>query len=82
VITIGRIKTVLVKRITKQLVKEHPDEFCEDFDKNKEVLKKYVDISSTKIRNVVAGYASRLVKQNKEGKIMKKPGKEDLSKFY
>jgi len=82
VITIGRIKTVLVKRITKQLVKEHPDEFTEDFKKNKEVLAKYAIIASTKIRNVIAGYASRLVKQNKEGKVMRKPGKEDLSKFY
>ena len=39
-ITIGRIKTVLVKRITKQLVKEHPEEFGVDFKKNKEILKK------------------------------------------
>ena len=43
-ITIGRIKTVLVKRITKLLVREHPDEFNEDFNKNKEILKKYADL--------------------------------------
>ena len=81
-IIIGRIKTVLVKRVSKQLVKEHMDEFSVDFNENKEVLKKYAIIKSPKLRNVIAGYVSRLVKQNKEGKVIKKPGKEDLSKFY
>lgn len=78
----GRIKTVLVKRVTKQLVKEHGDEFTEDFDKNKEVLAKYTNIESRKIRNVVAGYVSRLIKQAKEGKVRRSVHKEDLSKFY
>ena len=81
-ISIGRIKTVLIKRITKQLVSEHGDEFTEDFTKNKEVLKKYAEIKSTKIRNVIAGYASRLIKQKKEGKEKKRVSSEDLSKFY
>ena len=81
-ITIGRIKTVLVKRITKLLVREHPDEFNEDFDKNKEILKKYAIIKSPKLRNVIAGYASRLVKQAKEGRQVRRTSKEDLSKFY
>ena len=62
-ITIGRIKTVLVKRITKLLVREHPEEFSEEFDKNKEILKKYAVIKSTKLRNVIAGYLTRLVKK-------------------
>ncbi|MBI2208017.1 30S ribosomal protein S17e [Candidatus Woesearchaeota archaeon] len=81
-ITIGRIKTVLVKRITKQLVREHPDEFNEDFNKNKEILKKYAVIKSPKLRNVIAGYVSRLVKQAKEGRQVRRASKEDLSKFY
>ena len=81
-ITIGRIKTVLIKRISKQLVDEHGDEFSEDFNKNKEVLKKYTDIKSPKIRNVIAGYVSRLVKQAKEGKERRKTSTEDISKFY
>lgn len=81
-ITIGRIKTVLVKRVTKQLVREHPDEFSEDFNKNKEILKKYAVIKSPKLRNVIAGYVSRLVKQAKEGRQVRRASKEDLSKFY
>ena len=81
-IFLGRIKTVLVKRITKQLVKEHKDEFSEDYKKNKEVVDKYAIIKSPKIRNVIAGYAARLVKQSKEDKQKRSINKEDLSKFY
>ena len=81
-ISMGRIKTVLVKRVTKQLVEEHGDEFSDDFNKNKEVLKQYTNIESPKLRNVIAGYVSRLVKQAKEGKVRRRPNKEDISKFY
>ena len=78
----GRIKTVLVKRVTKKLVSEHADEFSEDYSKNKEVLKKYASIKSPKMRNVIAGYVSRLVKQLKEGKQKRMVHPEDISKFY
>ena len=78
----GRIKTANVKRVTKQLVSAHFDEFSEDYMKNKAVLDKYVDIYSPKIRNVIAGYASRLVKQAKSPKERRKTSNEDLSKFY
>ena len=81
-ITIGRIKTVLVKRVAKQLVAEHKDEFTEDFTKNKEILVKYAKISSPKLRNVIAGYVSRLTKQAKEGKVKRRTSTEDISKFY
>ena len=56
-ITVGRIKTILVKRVTKKLVSEHLEELSDDYNKNKEVLKKYLIIKSPKIRNVIAGYA-------------------------
>ena len=78
----GRIKTILVKRVTKQLVNEHAEEFSEDYNKNKELLGKYAKIKSAKIKNVVAGYASRLVKQMKSGKEKKRINVEDISKFY
>ncbi|HJN56482.1 MAG: 30S ribosomal protein S17e [Candidatus Woesearchaeota archaeon] len=78
----GRIKTLLVKRITKQLFSRHADEYSDDFSKNKEALKKHASISSPKITNVVAGYVTRLVKQSKEGKVKRKMVKEDISRFY
>ena len=57
-------------------------EFSEDYNKNKEILKKYAVIKSPKIRNVIAGYAARLVKQSKEDKQKRSLNREDISKFY
>ena len=80
----GRIKTLLVKRIAHKLIKEHSDEFTQDFDKNKELVEKYTNVTSPKMRNVIAGYTARLVKQkiilDKEPK--RRMHEEDLSKFY
>lgn len=62
----GRIKTTLIKRSTKELVEKHGNELSADFSKNKEVVNKRVDVSSKKLRNIMAGYASRLVKKQKQ----------------
>jgi len=58
----GRIKTKAVKRITEELVSGHSEEFTEDFNENKKVVEKYVDVPSTKLRNIITGYVTRLVK--------------------
>lgn len=63
----GRIKTQFVKRVTKQLVNEHADEVSTDFTKNKEFVDQYLTVSSKKIRNVIAGYATRLAKARLKG---------------
>jgi len=59
----GRIKTTMIKNIGEKLYREHKDEFTTDFEKNKEIVKKYVDIPSKKLRNIVAGYITRLKKR-------------------
>ncbi len=58
----GRIKTKAAKRITEELVENHFDEFTEDFDKNKEIVEQYTEISSKKLRNIITGYVTRRVK--------------------
>ena len=79
----GRIKTLLVKRITKKLINEYGDEFSTDYSKNKTLVSRLTNISSTKIRNIVAGYATRLVKQKLNNKFQyRKLNEEDLSKYY
>lgn len=80
----GRIKTVLVKRIAKKLIKEHAGEFSQEFDKNKELIEKYTNVASPKLRNVIAGYAARLVRQRilLEKEPRRRFKEEDLSKFY
>ncbi len=62
----GRIKTQLIKRVTFDLLEEHRDEFSASFDENKQKVAELTDVSSKKIRNVIAGYITRLVKSNKE----------------
>lgn len=80
----GRIKTMLVKSVAKKLIKEHGPEFSPEFDKNKELVEKYTTVSSAKMRNIIAGYTARLVKQRiiAEKEPRRRLHEEDLSKFY
>ena len=80
----GRIKTKLIKGIAKKLVKEHSQEFTSEFDKNKKFVERYTTASSSKMRNSIAGYTARLVKQRivLEKEPRRRLHEEDLSKFY
>ena len=80
----GRIKTLLIKRIAKKLIKEYGSEFSPHFNNNKELVEKYTNVSSTKMRNIIAGYTARLVKQKiiLENQPRRRVHEEDLSKFY
>ncbi|MFP4523307.1 MAG: 30S ribosomal protein S17e [Candidatus Nanoarchaeia archaeon] len=59
----GRIKTKLVKALTNDVFEKYSDEFTTDFEKNKAVVNDVQVGASTKLRNVIAGYATRLKKQ-------------------
>lgn len=58
----GRIKTQLVKRVTHKLMDEQGENFTTEFDKNKGLVNEYTDVQSKKIRNIIAGYITRLKK--------------------
>ncbi len=58
----GRIKTTQIKRVGKKLVAQHRDVFKTDFDSNKQILPTFVTVPSKKLRNVLAGYITRLMK--------------------
>jgi small subunit ribosomal protein S17e len=58
----GRIKTKLMKRVTIKVFNKHSDEISTDFAKNKEILTKFAELPSKKMRNVIAGYLTRLRK--------------------
>jgi len=55
----GRIKSKLVKRTAKTLLKAE-NKFNENFEENKKILKD--SMPSKKIRNQIAGYITRLKK--------------------
>ena len=58
----GRIKTKLVKRNTLELVKRHLNEFKPTFEENKILVRKFANVDNKKLRNIIAGYVTRLVK--------------------
>jgi len=62
----GRIKTKLIKRVTHKLVDRHRHDFKENFEENKKLVSRFADIKSTKIRNVIAGYVTRLMNTKKD----------------
>ncbi len=82
--SMGRIKTLLIKRVAEKLIKEYGQEFTSEFEKNKALVDKYTNVVSPKLRNSIAGYTARLVKQKTilEGQPRRRVHEEDLSKFY
>ncbi len=69
----GRIKSTLVKRTSKQLLRESMP-FDETFNQNKKVLGKNT-MPSKKMRNKIAGYIARLMKMQriKAAQVVKRP---------
>lgn len=61
----GRIKTMLIKRTTTELMEKHSDEFTTNFNDNKKILGTKARINSKKMRNIIAGYATRLKKNDR-----------------
>jgi small subunit ribosomal protein S17e len=61
----GRIKTKLTKRVGFKLFKNHGSNFTHDYTKNKEEVVALVSLNSKKLRNVIAGYITRLKRSEK-----------------
>ncbi len=59
----GRIKTTVIKRTAIELHEKHSAKFSKDFQKNKKVVDELADVPSKKFRNIIAGYVTRLKKQ-------------------
>lgn len=57
----GKVRPERVKRIAKELVQRFPDKFTADFENNKKLVEEFTEGSSTKLRNRIAGYVTRLV---------------------
>lgn len=63
-------------------MKLHGEKFTDSYEKNKEIVNKLISTPSKKIKNVIAGYVTRLAKQSKEPKRPYTPVGEDLDSFY
>jgi len=56
----GKVRTEQVKRLAREILNKYPNKVTTDFTNNKLVVSEYTNISSTKLRNRVAGYTTRL----------------------
>lgn len=59
----GNIRTSFVKRIAKELIETYNDKFTTDFDENKKLVEEYSSVSTKHLRNKIAGYVTRMVRQ-------------------
>ena len=55
----GNVRPLYIKRVARRLVDRYPDLFSDDFEKNKELVEKLTDVQSKRMRNHIAGYATR-----------------------
>jgi small subunit ribosomal protein S17e len=58
--TLGKVRPEHVKKIARELVELYPDKFSTDFQNNKKVVESLAQIYSSKLRNRIAGYITRL----------------------
>ncbi|MDD1764082.1 MAG: 30S ribosomal protein S17e [Methanobacteriaceae archaeon] len=59
----GNIRTTFVKRTAKELIETYPGKFTTDFDENKKMVEEFSTVSTKHLRNKIAGYITRLVRQ-------------------
>ena len=60
----GRIKTKLIKRTVNKLIKDYEPRFSDNFDNNKKAVLEVLEVESKKLRNIVAGYVTRIMKED------------------
>lgn len=70
----GRIKSTLIKRTAKQLLKEE-NKFSQSFEANKKVLGN--TMPSKSVRNKIVGYIARLKRMEARGPRQKKVAVEE-----
>jgi small subunit ribosomal protein S17e len=58
---LGKVRPEKVKKMARDLTKRYPDKFTTDFETNKTALNSIAKIYSSKLRNLIAGYITRLV---------------------
>jgi ribosomal protein S17E len=61
----GRIKTQLIKRTGRKLYTTNKGKFTKSFDENKPIVQSLLHNPNKKLKNIVTGYITRLVKQEK-----------------
>ena len=66
----GKVRPDHIKKLARKLFERFPKRVSLDFEKNKRMVDALTSVTSTKIRNRVAGYLIQLVKANPDQKIV------------
>lgn len=61
----GKVVTRDIKTIVEKIFLQYSDKFTENFEENKKILSQFLNISSKKLRNKIAGYITSLVHKRK-----------------
>lgn len=65
----GRITPNRIQRVGRELMQKHPTEFTSKFPDNKIAVNKLVVTQTKKLRNLLAGFITRKVKNKREIKL-------------
>ena len=58
----GRVKSIAIKTLGDDIIREHPKKLKTDFEGNKKALAGITEIKSKRTRNVLAGYITKKMK--------------------
>ena len=58
----GKVRTILIKKVSKELINKYPYVFTTDFERNKKLIDKYLEVDSKHLRNRISGYVVNLMK--------------------
>mgnify|MGYP001626356879 FL=1 len=76
----GAIRPAVIKRVARELVNKYPDKFTGDFENNKELVGRYTNVQTKRLRNILAGYVTRYYK-NINTKRTRKENEEEIEEF-
>jgi small subunit ribosomal protein S17e len=57
---LGKVKTEQIKRVGKELMARFPDKFSSNFEDNKHAVSALTQGATTRVRNQIAGYITRV----------------------
>ncbi len=77
----GNVRTRVIKSTARKLLEYYPDLFKPDFEYNKRLVAKLVNIKSKKVRNQIAGYITHLlkIKEKQEKRALEVVSEEKIS---
>ena len=56
----GSVRTEQIKRTARELIRRFPDKFSNNFEENKRMVTMLTQGATTKVRNEIAGYVTRI----------------------